>query len=78
MQQLTANDYFIFVSSEQDEDGDYISTVPEFPDLVMFGATQEEAINDMKILIEDMITWHLKNNKELPPPKFKFQDGVDV
>ena len=51
-----------------DEDGGYIATSPEFPDLSAFGATAAEAVSELEALLEDATGAYRDAGWPLPAP----------
>ena len=51
-----------------DEDGGYIATSPEFPDLSAFGPTAAEAIAELEALLDDAARTHGDSGWPLPAP----------
>ena len=51
-----------------DEDGGYIATSPEFPDLSAFGATAAEAVSELEALLDDAAGAYRDSGWPLPLP----------
>ena len=51
-----------------DEDGGYIATSPEFPDLSAFGATAAEAVAVLEALLKDAAGTYRDSGWSLPAP----------
>jgi len=54
-----------------DEDEGYIAVTPELPGCSTFGATEEEALDEIKIAIELWIEAARKDGREVPQPNSK-------
>ncbi len=52
-----------------DEDGGYIATIPEFPNLSAFGENPEEAIHEAKVAAELYIEVMEEDGEKIPEPR---------
>lgn len=54
-----------------EEDEGYIAVVPELPDCSAFGETEEEALEEIKIVIDLWLETAKKEGREIPKPAGK-------
>ena len=53
---------------EEDEDGIFVASVPEFPGCISQGKTRSEALSNIKDAIEGYLASLKKHNEPIPPP----------
>ena len=52
-----------------DEDGEFVATSPAFPYLSTLAPTQEEALADFRIVLQEVIELALEDGRPLPEPE---------
>lgn len=56
------------VEIEREEDGRILASVPELPDVMAYGATEEEAVRKAKSIALQILTDMIENSEEVPEP----------
>ena len=58
------------IEIEQEEDGRWLTEIPELPGVMAYGGTQEEAGARVKALALRVLTDRLENGERIPQQKF--------
>jgi predicted RNase H-like HicB family nuclease len=66
--QLNKMNKFSCVLKYSNEDGGWIATIPEIPNLSAFGVTQEKAIQELKIARDLMLDMYMEDGCPIPEP----------
>lgn len=73
---MTKHKFVIIV--EQDEDGNFIGSVPDFKGCHSYGATMDELLENMVEAIETNIETLKKENKEIPTNNFTGIHEIEI
>ena len=73
---MTKHKFMIIV--EQDEDGNYIGSVPDLKGCHSYGSTMDELLENMVEAIETNIEALKKENKEIPTNNFTGIHEIEI
>lgn len=62
------NDHYAYRVSWSEEDQEYVGLCTEFPSLSWLAATQEDALQGIRQVVEDVVTDMVSSGEEVPEP----------
>jgi len=62
------NDHYAYRVSWSEEDQEYVGLCTEFPSLSWLAATQEDALQGIRQVVEDVVTDMVSSGEDVPEP----------